>query len=40
MDDRLARHFKWSRVRMSFNIREKNFILLNKIPISTIKVTE
>ena len=31
----------WPRIRMSFNIRERDtVILLNKIPISTIKLPE
>ena len=31
----------WSRIRMSFNIRERDTsYLLNKIPISTIKLPE
>ena len=33
----------WSRIRMSFNIRERDthcYILLNKNPVSTIKLPE
>ena len=38
--DRLRSHCKWSTVRMSFNIREGDFILLNKISVSTMKLHE
>ena len=38
--DWLGSHCNWSSFIMSFNIREGNFILLDKIPVSTIILPE